>query len=315
MGFDRVELADLIARHGSVARIVVVDIKGSTPRDVGTAMYVWDTGQHGTIGGGALEFQASMAARQALGTGSDFTSAHPLGPSLGQCCGGFVQLLTEIYDATRLAALTDPYVARPIGSSSDVPFSIKRLINDARNGKHALTSTQTRDGWIIEPMRTFKKPLWIWGAGHVGRALISVLSPLPDFEITWIDTQKTRFPDHIPSDVSQLYGDTPEQFMAYAPHDTHHLILTFSHALDLELCHRALLHPFAFVGLIGSRTKIGRFRSKLRNLGHLDTEIDRITCPIGSPALGKHPQQIAIGVAQSLIQRSEQHRDVRKETA
>lgn len=314
MGFDRAELAGLIARHGSVARIVVVDIKGSTPRDVGTAMYVWNTGQQGTIGGGALEYQASLAARQALGTSNDFTSAYPLGPSLGQCCGGFVQLLTEIYDAPRLATLTDPYVARPIGSSSDVPLSIKRLISNLRNGNHAL-STQVRDGWIIEPVRRLTKPLWIWGAGHVGRALVSVLSPLPDFEITWIDTQKTRFPDHIPSDVSQLYGDTPERFMAHAPHDAYHLILTFSHALDLELCHQALLHHFAFVGLIGSRTKMGRFRSKLRNLGHLDTEIDRITCPIGLPALGKHPQQIAIGVAQSLIQRSEQHRDVRKETA
>ena len=314
MGFDRAELADLIARHGSVARIVVLDIKGSTPRDVGTAMYVWDTGQHSTIGGGALEFQATLAARQALGTRRDFTSAHPLGPSLGQCCGGFVQLLTEIYDAQRLATLTDPYVVRPIGSSLDVPFSIKRLISDLRNGNHAF-STQVRDGWIIEPVRRLTKPLWIWGAGHVGRALVSVLSPLPDFEITWIDTQKTRFPDHIPSGVSQLYGDTPERFMAHAPHDAYHLILTFSHALDLELCHQALLHDFSFVGLIGSRTKMGRFRSKLRNLGHLDTEIDRITCPIGLPALGKHPQQIAIGVAQSLIQRSEQHHNVRKETA
>nr|MCE2749619.1 XdhC family protein [Rhodobacter sp.] len=82
-----------------------------------------------------------------------------------------------------------------------------------------------------------------------------------------------------------------------------HLVLTFSHALDLELCHRLLTHGFASLGLIGSQTKRARFRSRLRALGHSDPQIARIRCPIGDPALGKHPQAIAIGVAQDILHR------------
>jgi xanthine dehydrogenase accessory factor len=93
----------------------------------------------------------------------------------------------------------------------------------------------------------------------------------------------------------------PEAAVMLAPRDAEHLILTYSHALDLALCHRLLTHGFRRAGLIGSATKWARFRSRLAALGHTPGSIAQITCPIGDPALGKHPQAIAIGVAASFL--------------
>jgi xanthine dehydrogenase accessory factor len=140
--------------------------------------------------------------------------------------------------------------------------------------------------------------MWIWGGGHVGQALAAVLGPLPDLALTVVD-EPARMPD-LPHATPLAAADMPRA-MALAPPDADHLILTYSHEIDLALCHAALTRGFASCGLIGSATKWARFRSRLRALGHADAEISRIRCPIGDPALGKHPQAIAVGVAAQLL--------------
>jgi len=235
-------------------RVSIVETRGSTPRDAGAAMLVWTDRTQGTIGGGALEWQAMARARAMLTEGSRAAASQslPLGPALGQCCGGAVTLLFEAAES-----LPDPV----------------------------------------------REPLWIWGAGHVGRALVHSLAPLPHLSITWIDTAADRFPQDIPNTVHRAIAADPPRLMPHAPHTAHHLILTYSHDIDLALCHAALCHGFASCGLIGSATKWARFRTRLRQLGHSDAQISRIQCPIGDPSLGKHPQAIAIGVAARLLDR------------
>jgi xanthine dehydrogenase accessory factor len=103
--------------------------------------------------------------------------------------------------------------------------------------------------------------------------------------------------------VTVLPAADPALLVGHCPARAAHLVLTYAHALDLELCHRLLGHGFSSLGLIGSQTKWARFRSRLRALGHADGQIGRIRCPIGDSALGKHPQAIAIGVAQDMLQR------------
>ncbi|WP_278924325.1 xanthine dehydrogenase accessory protein XdhC [Pseudophaeobacter profundi] len=304
MGFDLGDLRRHLTRHGRVVRVVIASIRGSSPREVGAAMLVWDSGQSGTIGGGALEYEAAAAARRQ--EVSLRLSTHALGPDLGQCCGGSVTLVSEIYTEADLAQLeaAGDVIARPVTPASQVegqvPLAVKRLLAQER-GHGQRPAPQLIEGWILEPVHKPQADLWIWGAGHVGRALVDVLAPLPDLTITWVDTSAARYPAHIPAGVTQLPTANPPLLLRHAPVNAQHLVLTYSHELDLALCHGLLLHGFSFAGLIGSATKWARFRSRLAGLGHSPTEISRITCPIGTPALGKHPQMIAIGVAAELL--------------
>lgn len=229
-------------------RITVTKTAGSVPREAGTQMLVWADRTEGTIGGGRLEWDAMAEARRMLLDGRAAHQAQiPLGPALGQCCGGSVSLTWEAAEAL------------------DKP-----------------------------PAR----PLWVYGAGHVGRALVNVMQPLPDFAITWIDTHPDRFPE---TDVETLVAADPVRVVQHAPKNADHLILTYSHEMDLALCHALLRHDFHSAGLIGSATKWARFKSRLAALGHPPAQIARIACPIGDPSLGKHPAAIALGVATAMI--------------
>ncbi len=310
MSFDKDHLLKLVAVYGAIVRIVVADTQGSAPRGGGTSMVVWRDGQTGTIGGGALEFEAVLTARDLLdGPARCRVDRIALGPARGQCCGGAVTLVSERFHDNDLQAITGPIYARAISSNSNMPLSVSRMLAEARRG---LPNTgQLVDGWMVEPLSTKQVPLWIYGAGHVGRALIDVLSPLPRFHLTWVDTSTNRFPDDIPEGVEQLIAENPADVVRYAPHQAHHLIVTYSHTLDLELCHRLLGHSFASAGLIGSKTKWARFRNRLTELGHDDAQILRIRCPIGQPELGKHPQAIAIGVTAELLRQQEKQETVK----
>lgn len=297
--FDLAGLRAAIAAHGPVARVVIAGHEGSSPREAGAAMLVWADGQSGTVGGGALEWEAATRARAMLGSGPQAPGVArvPLGPALGQCCGGAVTLVTEVFAEAPVAVSS--VVARSLDGSA-MPLAVKRLIDRAR-ARGEQPATQIVQGWLVEPEAKASRDLWIWGAGHVGRALVGVLAPLPGLTITWVDVAPERFPEAAAPDVRILPVPDPAQAVALAPAGAEHLILTFSHALDLELCHRLLTHGFASCGLIGSATKWARFRSRLAALGHGPGEIARITCPIGDPALGKHPQAIAISVAAAFL--------------
>lgn len=231
--------------------VTVAETRGSVPRGAGAFMRIWRDGQEGSIGGGALEWEATRIARDMLASGEDHARRTlPLGPAMGQCCGGTVVL-------------------------------------DFDQG--------------TQPATPRGRPLWLWGAGHVGRAIVATLGPLQAFEITWIDTAPDRFPDPLPNNAAPLVAADPARAMPRAPGEAAHLILTYSHDIDLKLCDAALRHGFGFCGLIGSATKWARFRSRLSALGHADAQIGRITCPIGDPSLGKHPQAIAVGVTAQLL--------------
>jgi xanthine dehydrogenase accessory factor len=262
-------------------------------------MLVWADGQSGTIGGGALEWQAVTRARTMLAAGGTRLDREALGPRLGQCCGGAVTLLTEVYDEVTVEALSGEVIARATDDST-MPLAVKRLLVATR-GKGATHTPQLVQGWMVEPVARATRILWVWGAGHVGRALVAVLAPLPGVEITWVDTARDRFPKAMPEGVTPVWTTRPEALADHAPQEAEHLIVTYSHTLDLELCHRLLRRGFLWLGLIGSATKWARFRSRLAALGHPGEEIARITCPIGDIGLGKHPQAIAVGVAVQLL--------------
>lgn len=293
VGFDSDQLAQALT-GGPVVRVLVASHAGSVPRETGTSMLVRGDDQIGTIGGGALEWDATARARDLLISGRRSESLKvPLGPALGQCCGGSVSLVLERFDQ-----MPGDATLRALGDSSTPSLAVLRAHAALRAGK--LTEPQIIDGWIVEPLSPTPKPLWIYGAGHVGRALVDTLAGLP-FEITWVDTAPDRFPETVPDHAGQLIAQRPEDAVAYAPDTAQHLVLTYSHATDLELCHAILSRPFGRLGLIGSATKAARFRTRLQALGHGLAQIARIECPIGDPSLGKAPKAIAISVAHDLL--------------
>ncbi len=302
MSIDRESLSRAIAARGPVIRVVVADVAGSAPREAGTAMLVWAGGQDGTIGGGALEYEAAALARAMLAAGRTARlDRMPLGPALNQCCGGAVTILSERWDEDRLAGIAgQDIVARPLpGTGGGMPMAVARILKRAR-GEGFAPSARIVQGWFVEPVAKAARDLWIWGAGHVGRAIVDVMRPLPGFRLTWADTEASRFPP-LPEGVTQRIATNPADLVPEAPEGADHLVLTFSHALDLDLCHRLLTHGFGSLGLIGSETKWARFRSRLAALGHAPDRVADIRCPIGDPRLGKEPQAIAIGVAAELM--------------
>ncbi|MCB2132144.1 MAG: xanthine dehydrogenase accessory protein XdhC [Rhodobacteraceae bacterium] len=302
MSIDRESLSRAIAVRGPVIRVVVADVAGSAPREAGTAMLVWAGGQDGTIGGGALEYEAAALARAMLAAGRTARlDRMPLGPALNQCCGGAVTILSERWDEDRLAGIAgQDIVARPLpGTGGGMPMAVARILKRAR-GEGFAPSARIVQGWFVEPVAKAARDLWIWGAGHVGRAIVDVMRPLPGFRLTWADTEASRFPP-LPEGVAQRIATNPADLVPEAPEGADHLVLTFSHALDLDLCHRLLTHGFGSLGLIGSETKWARFRSRLAALGHAPDRVADIRCPIGDPRLGKEPQAIAIGVAAELM--------------
>ena len=293
--FDPGALGAALAAHGRVVRVVIAGHDGSSPREVGASMLVWEGGQAGTIGGGALEFEAASKARGMLGAGGVSVQRVALGPALGQCCGGSVTLWFEVLE--RVPEPVAGMVARGPGA---MPLAVKRILAAAR-GQGVRPGVALVEGWLVEPVAEPGRQVWVWGAGHVGRALVGVLAPLPGMAVTWVDVAAGRFPETVPEGVTVLPAADPALLADHAPPGAEHLVLTFSHALDLELCHRLLRRGFRSCGLIGSATKWARFRSRLAALGHDPTAVARIRCPIGEPAFGKHPQAIAVGVAAQML--------------
>lgn len=295
MSFDLANLKTF-AMDQPVARIVVAETSGSAPREAGASMVLCGSRMIGTIGGGALEHGAIKRARETFHLGRDRLDKLALGPSLGQCCGGAVTLVTEIWDQDRLCAISGSWVARPL------PGRAAR--NRAPEPPADLSGPIVNENWLIEPVSRPGRSVWIFGAGHVGRAVASTVSSLPGTDVTLIDDAAERFPPGLPEDIQTLVVANPADAVTLAPPETTFLVMTYSHPMDLDICHRALSREFAVLGLIGSATKRARFRSRLKELGHRPQILDRMECPIGDPMLGKHPQAIALGVATNLLKRS-----------
>lgn len=296
-------LGTAIEAKGRVVRIVLADVRGSAPRAAGTSMLVWGDGLSGTIGGGRLELEAIRHARAMLEQDAPPARVEKLalGPTLNQCCGGAVVIVLEWFDAARFRAIETEYDgvwARRVNGAAPMPTQMQRACVRAVDGAVPLRA-MLQGGWMAESLWQERQQVVIYGAGHVGRALAGVLSDLPQYDVLVSDVRAGELAQ-LPGAIARTDA-VPTDVLAGADDSAAHYIMTPEHDYDLELCHHLLNREFAFAGLIGSATKWARFRSRLVALGHAPARIDRITCPIGDPALGKHPKAIAVGVAAQLL--------------
>jgi len=262
-------LAQLAFRSGTAEAVLVTvhATRGSVPREVGAWMAVFANDTLGTVGGGKLEHDAIALARTHLLAGRVQGAAvvrYPLGPTLGQCCGGEVHLRYEWLDTLALTALN----------------------ND------------------LESRRT---PVALFGGGHVGRALVAVLGGLP-VQVTWFDSRDEIFPVELPANVLAEHSDPVHAAVAGLAAGSQVLIMSFSHAEDLDIVAACLARQreradLPYIGLIGSQTKWATFRKRLNQRGFHEAELAHVTCPIGLPGIvDKRPEIIAVSVAAQLLQ-------------
>jgi len=151
------------------------------------------------------------------------------------------------------------------------------------------------------------QPVALFGGGHVGRALVQVLGQLP-FEVRWIDSRDEIFPAQLPDNVQCEHSDPVHAAVADLVPQSRVLIMSFSHAEDLDIVAACLARQRAqgdlpYVGLIGSKTKWASFRQRLQARGFSAEDMAHVTCPIGVPGIAdKRPEVIAVGVAAQLLQ-------------
>lgn len=281
--------AQAALQEGPAALVTILATEGSAPRGPGARMVVTADGLTGTIGGGALEHQALEQARAILGhaPGSWRVQDYPLGPLLGQCCGGRVRLLVE-----RLGDVPE----------GEGPWEVKlgetliRTASSARPSQLSARGPKPEAGLsFVEPADGERLPVLMFGAGHVGKAIAKRAEGLP-LHLAWYDSRPEA------AETPGVMLATEEEMIACAGSaeaETAAVILTHDHGLDYRLTAAALASPARYVGLIGSETKRARFLSRLEKDG---IEHGRLTCPIGLPGLkGKEPEVIAIATLGQLL--------------
>ena len=324
------ELTDLAAAGKRAVLVTVAGIRGSAPREIGAKMIVTATDTIGTIGGGQLEYQSTRVAVAMLDDRKSTLRSFPLGSSMGQCCGGVVEILFEpvtdgipawLRDLSALHGQREPAViatrisrskpAKLVVTATEV-FGIDEdqaepsMLAKARQllaGKPAATRDVQE---FYDPVVASDLNIAVFGAGHVGSAVVSALSDL-DCNIRWIDSRRKVF-RKVPANVHTVEAPDPPLEVAAMPAMSFYLVMTHSHAMDFEICDRILRRRDArYCGLIGSKSKRRRFEKRYRQQGMAQALIDQLICPIGVDGIsGKKPAEIAVAAAAEILKIREQ---------
>jgi len=318
------ELCDLTAAGERVVLVTVAGSRGSSPREVGAKMIVTGDATVGTIGGGQLEYQCTRIASEMLdGEEQPTVRKFPLGSSMGQCCGGVVDILFEPISSglpawlidlrglhgqrEKAAIVTDlgsnaqkvvVTADNQFGTADNVPAAI---VESSRESLADGKGTYRVDDWFVEAIVGSDFNIAVFGAGHVGSAVVASLSSL-DCNIRWIDSRRNIF-RNTPSNVRAIESSEPALEVAAMPINSCYLVMTHSHAIDFEISDRILRRGDAtYCGLIGSVSKRRRFEKRYREQGMLQTTIDKLVCPIGIDGIGgKKPAEIAVSAAAEVL--------------
>lgn len=245
----------------------ITDVRGSSPRESGASMLISPQEVLGSIGGGQLEYRVIEEARSLLAEGS-FDGAHNTDFTLG------------------------PEMNQCCGGRIRISY---QYCTDPDQWFHP--DENAASGFRIV----------LFGAGHVGRALAAILAT-QHCRLHWVDSRAEQFPAITTANVRQYIAPNPVSLVNALPDNAYILVMTHDHALDLAIC-AAVLHRncFRFLGLIGSQTKLSKFRKRLHDMGHNPDLIERITCPVGIPQIrSKQPERIALAIAAQLLALQEQ---------
>lgn len=310
---------DLIDAGEPAAMMTLAAVEGSTPRDAGTRMIVGRHSVFGTVGGGNLEHLLIDQARRLMASAEPdvLQQDYPLGPLLAQCCGGRVRVLIERLTVesrdwlasahalerageryTLSGSIDEGHITRRIDVGWPERVEAGAIVFDAAGARADRKGVWSQ---IVEYVAPIATPLYVFGAGHVGCAVVHIAATLP-FQLSWLDSRP---------EMASLRGAAPlsirgnlTEAVQSAPPGAFFLVLTHAHELDYQLVRTILLRcDAAYCGLIGSDTKRARFVSRLAKEG-IDTS--SLVCPIGARSIhSKDPAAIAVGVAAELLMRLE----------
>jgi xanthine dehydrogenase accessory factor len=255
-------LISFLDAHPTAIVAELTAVRGSSPREQGAFMVIAPDAVVGTIGGGALEYMVIARARQAMRDGlPPGVMDVPLGPEIGQCCGGRVVVSLRVVDTA----------------------DAERLLTRLREAEASLPH------------------VYMFGSGHVGKALAQALAPLP-LHLHVIDTRPDELHD-LPAGVDARAVPMPEAVVRSAPSGSAYVILTHDHALDFMIAAEALKRDDCpYVGMVGSKTKRAKFASWYRGEGGREEDVRRLVLPIGAFGLvDKRPEVIAALAAAEIM--------------
>ena len=340
-------LAKAIAADGRAVVASIAAGSGSVPREAGAWMVVSASGLQGTIGGGHLEHEATRLAREAIGGATPAATwlvRFPLAARLGQCCGGVATVALAVVDAdapwlelatacerTSAAYAVVHRLGEPAGAQHRVVVTTENArgsLGSASLDAAAVVAARARlapggatglveaEGatLLVHVVRPHAFDVVLFGNGHVGRALVQVLGALP-CRVRWVDEREHDFPASVPANVEIVATDAPAAEIADAPRGAYLIVMTHSHGVDFDIVEAALgRDDWAYLGLIGSKSKRAQFERRLAARGAFASELARVTCPIGTrPGVtSKEPGAIAVGVAAEIL--AVRERGIRDET-
>ena len=326
-------LKKALSRHSTAVLVTVIAVDGSVPREPGSTLVVSADCVDGTIGGGNLEYSSICRAREMLAgsnaeqrdtNGEQECRRLSLGPSLGQCCGGRVELLFERVSSrtTWVCELTvghefsepdvggEKWLFRQLENSAAIIATPEDFQKQVSVGDDQTTlfmragvvvSIDDNSRWFGMPLTTASPSVWVYGAGHVGQAVVAQLSLL-DCRITWLDHRDDWLGLQPELAVNRRLTDSPADEIASSSVGACHVVMTHSHTIDFDICHAVLKHArFGYLGLIGSETKRRTFVKRLLQRGHNEVLTDKMYCPIGNLQLKSSvPSVIALNLAAEL---------------
>jgi xanthine dehydrogenase accessory factor len=301
-------LRDALTADGPLALATVIATSGSTPRHPGARMLVDAEGRgRGTIGGGRIELEVCRAGAEVASGGPARRVRHHLVRDLAMCCGGTMELYLEPVAPSRAAIEAALELERTRGRGT--------LIHDLGGGPIAVVSgppSVTRptleaaaDGArFLEPIEPSPRAV-LFGAGHVGRALGPLLATL-GFQVVLCDDGDTDALEPAPGFAAVVVDSFDladvERAVGRLGAGDHAIIVTRDHAIDERILEACFARPeLTYLGLIGSRGKLGRFRKRLVQRGVPDEAWARLRSPIGLDLGAETPAEIAVAVAAELI--------------
>ena len=243
-----------------IVKVKIINIKGSAPTKINDIMLVSLNNIYGTIGGGNLEYLAINEAKNLVIKNINKKKLNlPLGPGIGQCCGGYVELLLTLH-------------------------------------KNSMSAIKNENTLIAN-----KQNLYIFGAGHIGQAVVSHIKNL-DFNTFLIDSREDFLSMNNYKNINYLLSKEPWTIVNRLEKHSLFVVLTHSHDYDLKILNEILKIDFNFAGLIGSNTKKRRFFKRLEDLGNSKKLINKIECPVGIEiGDSKNPEEIAFSIITRLI--------------